>query len=207
MESRTKIKNRKTIVQTAKILFLEKGISETTMMDIAETCKMGRKTIYNYFENKEVLAKYIYVEVLKHLNAKGHDINVDKNKTNYEKMTYLIFDTLDHLLENREDVKYLVHYDYYFTKESNTQGLIEIMTTGRYAQVVQDLITNNDDSIDFKGLSPEIFIALIAQSLMGVVSRIIFRGDIIERETGISDKHLYDYCKILLEGTKQKQPL
>ena len=59
-ESPTRIRNRKRIVDVAEKLFLEKGIGHTTMLDIAESAQVGRKTIYNYFDTKEVIARYVF---------------------------------------------------------------------------------------------------------------------------------------------------
>lgn len=45
--------HRNCIANTARQLFLEKGISSTTMDDIAKTAKYSKATIYVYFKNKE----------------------------------------------------------------------------------------------------------------------------------------------------------
>ena len=59
-ESPTRIRNRKIIVDVAEDLFLENGIGHTTILDIAEKAQVGRKTIYNYFDSKDVIAKHVF---------------------------------------------------------------------------------------------------------------------------------------------------
>lgn len=54
--------NRNNILAAAKQLFLDKGITQTTMDDIAKTADYSKSTIYVYFENKEEIFNYIVLE-------------------------------------------------------------------------------------------------------------------------------------------------
>lgn len=49
----TKSKTKAELVDVARNLFAKKGLEETTMNDIAEASKRGRRTLYTYFKNKE----------------------------------------------------------------------------------------------------------------------------------------------------------
>ena len=57
--------NRKNIVDTAKRLFLEKGVAGTTMDDIAKEAEYSKSTIYVYFKNKDEIYNYIILEHIK----------------------------------------------------------------------------------------------------------------------------------------------
>lgn len=60
--------NRTNILQTAKLLFIEKGIAQTTMDDIAREAEYSKSTIYVYFKSKEEIYNHIileYIEILK----------------------------------------------------------------------------------------------------------------------------------------------
>lgn len=50
---REKQRRRDDILNTARILFFEKGFRDTTIDDIARSAELARGTIYLYFENKE----------------------------------------------------------------------------------------------------------------------------------------------------------
>lgn len=57
-------KKKNEIIGTAAQLFLEKGFENVALSDIAEEIKMGRTTIYEYFENKnEIMATYLEKEM------------------------------------------------------------------------------------------------------------------------------------------------
>lgn len=49
----TVLKTRAKLVDVARQLFAKKGVEDTTMNDIAQTSKKGRRTLYTYFKSKE----------------------------------------------------------------------------------------------------------------------------------------------------------
>jgi len=57
---REKLRRREDILNTARVLFFDKGFRDTTIDDIARATELARGTIYLYFENKEE----IYATVL-----------------------------------------------------------------------------------------------------------------------------------------------
>ena len=49
----TVLKTRAKLVDVARHLFAKKGVEDTTMNDIAQASKKGRRTLYTYFKSKE----------------------------------------------------------------------------------------------------------------------------------------------------------
>ncbi|MDY3268255.1 MAG: TetR/AcrR family transcriptional regulator [Phocaeicola sp.] len=49
----TVVKTRAKLVDVARQLFAKKGVEDTTMNDIAQASKKGRRTLYTYFKSKE----------------------------------------------------------------------------------------------------------------------------------------------------------
>ncbi len=54
---------RREILKAARTLFVEKGIRNTTLDEIAETAAFGKGTIYNYFSSKEELFREIIYDL------------------------------------------------------------------------------------------------------------------------------------------------
>jgi len=54
--------NATNILNAAKKLFSEKGITQTTMDDIAKEAEYSKSTIYAYFESKDEILNYIILE-------------------------------------------------------------------------------------------------------------------------------------------------
>ncbi|WP_455539326.1 TetR/AcrR family transcriptional regulator [Terrisporobacter sp.] len=65
------------IIKEAKKLFIKKGITSTSIDDIAKVCKISKATFYKYFKNKED----IIIEILKYSQSKLEDKckNIDCN--------------------------------------------------------------------------------------------------------------------------------
>jgi AcrR family transcriptional regulator len=51
-----KIINKNKILNSARTLFIEKGMNETTMQDVAVLSGLSRRTVYRFFAEKETLA-------------------------------------------------------------------------------------------------------------------------------------------------------
>lgn len=58
----------RTIVRTARKLFLKKGYHGTSIRDICRESGLSNGTLYFYFENKDALYAHIYEECFQHLN-------------------------------------------------------------------------------------------------------------------------------------------
>lgn len=59
--------HREHITSAASRLFMEKGISQTSMDDIARTAGYSKATLYVYFKNKEEIVRLIVLESMKKL--------------------------------------------------------------------------------------------------------------------------------------------
>lgn len=59
--------NKTNIIETAKQLFTEKGIEQTTMEDISKTADYSKSTIYVYFKSKDEIYHHILLEYMSKL--------------------------------------------------------------------------------------------------------------------------------------------
>ncbi len=59
--------HRENIVSAASVLFMEKGISATSMDDIAKAAGYSKATLYVYFENKEEIVGILVLNSMKKL--------------------------------------------------------------------------------------------------------------------------------------------
>jgi TetR/AcrR family transcriptional regulator, regulator of autoinduction and epiphytic fitness len=68
-ESKTIAKHRVDILEAAHSVFLESGIGKTTIREIAQKAKMTKRTIFNYFETKDILAEALQIHLIKKLSS------------------------------------------------------------------------------------------------------------------------------------------
>ncbi len=65
-----KAQKRKEILQAAMRVFAEKGIQKSKMIDIANRAKIGKGTIYEYFDSKEGIFKEAYLAHFKEIEER-----------------------------------------------------------------------------------------------------------------------------------------
>lgn len=65
----TVLKTRAKLVDVARQLFAKKGVEDTTMNDIAQASKKGRRTLYTYFKSKEQIYMAVVESELEMLSA------------------------------------------------------------------------------------------------------------------------------------------
>jgi len=197
-----KDKNKQFIVKQAKKLFIEKGIEATTITDIAKTTKMERKTIYNHFKTKDLIAEYIFIHSLEVISLPESDsIDFSKANNGFEKVEIILRHYIDTLFKMKDDVIYTVHYDYYFRKNANTGYVSNILDIHKYDEVLKYArLGVEDGSVNLKEEEIIPTFNIIGLALMSYLSRLVFRGHIIEKEIGISESSVYDLLTILLKG-------
>lgn len=202
-ESRTKRRNRERILDAARKLFLEQGLYGTTMIDIASEAGVERRTLYNYYENMELLAMELQVQYMLDLqNAWGE---VVESQSGFEQARALLTSYCEFCIANPDLVNYTVQFDHYFRQS---------YANADYERFMKEYIsgTNVFTSALKKGLADgSIFVdphsidkvsVTIVQSVMGLAQRIIFREPIYKMEYGYNKEDIRYMVDILLFGLK-----
>ena len=71
-----KTKNRQAIIQAGIRIFIDKGVSETTVRDIIRSTGLASGTFYNYFNSKEEVLVAIFDDFAKEIGKSVRDENV-----------------------------------------------------------------------------------------------------------------------------------
>ena len=71
-----KTKNRKAIIEAGIRIFIDKGVSETTVRDIIRSTGLASGTFYNYFNSKEEVLVAIFDDFAKEIGKTVRDDNV-----------------------------------------------------------------------------------------------------------------------------------
>lgn len=101
--------HRKNISIVAEKLFMEKGINNTSMNDIARESGYSKATLYVYFKNKEELVGFLVLESMQKLYE--YISNVIVVEDDYEKSYYRICDAM---------IEYKKAYPLYFNMVLDT---------------------------------------------------------------------------------------
>ncbi|MFU8793423.1 MAG: TetR/AcrR family transcriptional regulator [Acholeplasmataceae bacterium] len=202
-----KQKNRVFIIKCAKKVFLEKGIASTSIADIAQEAKMERKTIYNHFQTKEMIAENIFLNSLDAISqSMGELIDYSTAKNGFDRVKAFFVHFVDTLFKLKEEVLFTVHYDYYFRTTAKTDYVSNVLMAHQHPEVIKFVNQGiRDGSIGLDNKEIVTTFRIIGLSLMSYVSRILFRGHIIEAEMGITEKSAYDFLDLLLKGMRITQ--
>ena len=72
-----KTKNRQAIIKAGIRIFIDKGVSETTVRDIIRSTGLASGTFYNYFNSKEEVLVAIFDDFAKEIGRTVRDDNVE----------------------------------------------------------------------------------------------------------------------------------
>ena len=71
----TILKTKDLMIEVARQLFARFGFTNTTMNDIADASKKGRRTLYTYFKNKDEI---YHAVIERELDGLWHDLELVK---------------------------------------------------------------------------------------------------------------------------------
>jgi AcrR family transcriptional regulator len=205
-ESKTKYIQRNTILNQAFRLFIDKGIQNVTMQDIAEASSIQRRTLYYYYNNKEALA----VELINCFMGESKKLLLhipNYLDTGYARLEYIFHTFLDYMLNNEDVVLFTVQTDYYFQKNyGETNGIKGMMFTDDFIEptFLSELRHGIEDGSIKKQYAhkmDEVFFVLLS-SIFSLAQRLLFREDIIKMESGYDRKSISVLIDVLLSGLK-----
>lgn len=188
---------RKEILNTAAILFAQKGFHHVKMDDIAEEIGLSKGTLYLYFENKEMLFISIIVEKSKQLTERLYQV-IDCNDIFEICFEKFLQSTLEFFNQNRSYFKLLnsekmsmtleEHYKLHEYGKQSMDNLYDLIF-----KVVKMGIQNNY----FKKINEKIII----KSLRGLIHTFLL-DIILEEETIEIHKTTKDIMEVFLYGVK-----
>ena len=136
------------IYRSATQVFLDKGYNNTTLLDIAKLCKMGRSTIYQYFKNKEEIFYEVSISFFSELVSNLDSIMLEESMSSTEKikkmLSVFIFDSKADSQRFFQLAKVLM-----FLKENNSVfenkfKFFYLSVQDMFFQVVESGIYNNE---------------------------------------------------------------
>lgn len=183
--SRTKAKRRKLIIDNAYKMFIENGISSTSMNDIAEACDITRRTIYNYFDSKTELLHFLMIELTEDIDSDFH-LQYDENVNALENMKNLLRRNFESYFIHMDSFLFITQVRIYLsycddvdiTKEDRANSMHRA-----FISEFEDLINMGyeDGSMNRKEIDMYEISRMIYQSLYGYLTNITV-GKVVKKE-------------------------
>lgn len=198
--------NREKILNAAKLLFVAKGYKESSMNDVAIQAELGRRTVYRYFENKDLLLIAIITKYFEAFGDVLENITYDVKMTSFERIEYLLTRYSDFFRDNLAMLHLVGMMDINIDEKSRLTDIYTIFVEKTQIPdvVIASLIEKGkDDNSIKKEVNSELTALTINNSLLSLASRVISHKASLDSEQGIESwKMVEELANILLQGIK-----
>lgn len=197
---------REWILEIAEDLFIQKGIEQVTIGDIATASRLTRATIYKYFSNKEEMAQEIFRSVTRTWRDRNEKEVWGYQGTGYERLEKFITVFFGHLFQNPRETSFVAELNYLYAKqwsaEMFTSTMLENLQEDRQF-VLASIHKGFADGSLRTDIDPELMLAAFFNFISGTFSRLGEMGDKVEKEFGQSSQTIFSQiCRIFLDGLK-----
>lgn len=208
-EGNKKQQTRARIKSVGAKRFIEAGLRETMIIDIAKEVGIDRRTIYRYYASKELLLIEICADYLRDFVNEVESISCEHCANGYEKIKH-IFNEYFKLLKNEPDVILFLGmidtsvgqhiYDVQIYRELDKHGKrLDI----HIAKIIEE--GQKDGSINTR-FEPTEYAVTINNSIVALATRIaIYLPNTLIQGEGFSWKLLLNQGKILIESLENIQ--
>jgi AcrR family transcriptional regulator len=197
---------REWILEVAEDLFIQKGIEQVTIGDIATASRLTRATIYKYFSNKEEMAKEIFKSITKEWRDRNEREVWSFQGTGYERLERFITVFFGHLFDTPREASFVAELNYLYAKEWSaemfTNTMLENLQEDRQF-VLASIHKGVADGSLRADIDPELLLAAFFNFISGTFSRLGEMGDKVEKEFGNSSQAIFSQiCRIFMDGLK-----
>ncbi|NLC54925.1 MAG: TetR/AcrR family transcriptional regulator [Erysipelothrix sp.] len=178
------------IIEKSRDVFLEKGIVNTVMNDIALSVDLSVRTIYRYFPTKEDIAYEIIIELINEWNNYQKLVFDELKGSGLRRLELFLNSLILNMSKKPEVMRYISEFDFYFNDRvvvtislDHQKRFNDIILKSDY--LIESIIElgKKDGSIK-QGTDTQLMVATISNVLWSFGQRIAIRGEIIKKESG-----------------------
>ncbi len=197
------------ILDVAQTLFVEKGLAESSMSEIAEMAKISRRTLYRYYASKEDLAFAVETRVFTTFYRDLKEYLQTISGSGYEMLQNLFRSLPLYIEKHGGEVKFTGVFDHYFSgdypaSEESEKFVRAIQEDGNPIAVLLHR-GQNDGSIR-KDIDAVLTARTMGNCLISMAQRMIIRGHHIEKEQNSSPAEmLRHFVEMLLDSVRPEK--
>ncbi len=171
---------RETIITAAQNLFLEKGITEVSMRDIAEGANINRVTLYRYFPDRHPLTFEVAVRMLEQI-ATVSSRSVDPNGSFEETVRGVLSGMINSFDELKDAYRYIGMFDQLYGRAYPTEELAT-----QYQEKIFEIF-GRLATAPLENIPAETFAQLITltNTIMSFLEKMAGRGKLMGTEQGV----------------------
>lgn len=172
---------KKEVIDTAKKLFLEKGLNNVTMNDIMNEAGLSKATMYRYYDSIHPIAFEVEYEMMQEIFSDLKLIDIT-NHNGGEAIKEILLTMVDRFIYHIKAYRYISMFDFLYADQYPNDNLSQ-----EYNKVIQSIIDDNMSGERVKEQYAEAltYVSVIFAYLQKLAHRkeIIDKGeiDVIER--------------------------
>ena len=199
---------REWILEVAEDLFIQKGIEQVTIGDIAKASRLTRATIYKYFANKEDMAQEIFRSVTKGWRDRNEREVWAFQGTGYQRLEKFITILFTYLFQNPREASFVAELNYLYAKEWSAEMFANTMLENLREDrqfILESIRRGMEDGSLRTDIDPELALAAFFNFVSGMISRFGEMGDKVQSEFGQNPSTIFSQIyRIFLDGLKRK---
>lgn len=192
------------ILEAAEALFIRDGIDNVSMGAIADEARLARKTLYQYFPNKQEIALAIFQKFIAERYASFDPSQIPQGN-GFQRVEYLVMDMVNLLETYPEHMRFMVEFNNLYAHEGNPARVRQTYALGTemFIPMIQQGISDGSIRSDW---TPDFLAAAIFNLVSGMNSRFALLGNQVGEEFGTPVLDLYrEICRIFLRGIQPTQ--
>ncbi len=183
---------RKKIILSAESLFLEKGLAPVSMEDIALKAGCHRRTLYRYFPVREDLIYDVVTHMMEDMNSFQRELAGSLAGNGLARFRLFLEGLTEYMKVHLPRIRFMGEFDFTYGESHPFRPSPE--REKRFleaAHVTEELLmsiiaSGREDGSIVLDCSPDVFVPTVTTMLLGAAQRIARRGELIDREFGIS---------------------
>jgi len=191
-QSALKDKHRQEILDVGMQLFLEKGVADVDMKEVAAAAGLSRATLYRYFPSKKALV-YAILRWQSEVNAEGYHAARQAFAGNgFEKFSQFVAQLLDAYRAFPDMFRFMGMVDFYYCSKDSAEDLIELYQDVFYGLLVEEtpqsyLEEGQRDGSVRADIDPRLYTATVIASLVSLAEQITANKETTQLLYGVQD--------------------
>lgn len=128
---------KKAVIDSAKELFLEKGLNNVTMNDIMNETGLSKATMYRYYESIDPIAFEVEYAMLQEIFSDLKLVELT-NKSGGEAIKEILLTMVDRFIYHMKAYRYISMFDFLYSDQYPNDNLSQ-----EYNKVIQTIINEN----------------------------------------------------------------
>jgi len=198
---------RERILDTAERLFIQEGIDNISISAIADAARIARRTLYQYFPDKQEISWAIYEKIVeKWSGVFSHPL--EKEGNGYQQLERLVLLLASQWMEHPEDSRFIVEHNTLYARESNVDRIGQVneqaslATNDLFTKLIRQGIADGSIRVDVE--SYRLTVAIL-NMVNCVNSRFALLSENITQEYNLPAPEIHqDICRIFLRGIQAR---